>query len=453
MNLIWPGSAYEADDDEVTAKVAAAAQTAAPPPAPAEPAEQPSPAGKEAGPRGGPQPTSAGTLLASKTPGDPTASTAQSEGPPAAAAPAAPPAQADVATPVRGVPVAPVPAWDHVLAGDPPRTSVSADLLASPDPDAAAAAAPLTGWRRAVRIASLGIVRPRPSREARELVADTAAVGVQLAGARTVIVANPKGGGGKTPTVVGLSATYGCVRGGRVLAWDNNETTGTLGVRTFPQRYATTAVDLLRALGHLEGAGVRAGDLAAFVRHQASGHFDVLVSDEDPARMSQIDAAAFARLHDLLTGVYEVLVVDTGNNARSPNFLAAVDVADALVIPLSLKPDSVLSAGRLIDQLRAYGRDDLVEHAVTVISDSGESGQAPADIARWSAFFEETTAAVVHVPFDPHLNVGGPITFDQLAPATRRAYLRAGARVAQVLSARPGQRPGWSTFPLKETNR
>jgi MinD-like ATPase involved in chromosome partitioning or flagellar assembly len=366
-----------------------------------------------------------------------------------------PAAQEDVTTPVRGVPVAAepaVPPWTHVVDGEPPTAPASADLLASPDPAAAAAAAPLTGWRRGVRAISLGLIRPRPSRQSRELVADTAAVGVQLAGSCTVMVANPKGGGGKTPTVVGLSATFGLVRGGRVLAWDNNETMGTLGVRTFPQRYATTAVDLLRALSHLEGQGVRAGDLAAFVRHQASGHFDVLVSDEDPARMNQIDAAAFTRLHDLLTGVYELLVVDTGNNARSANFLAAVDVADALVIPLSLKPDSVLSAGRLIDQLRAYGRADLVERAVTVISDGGESGQAPADVARWSAFFEQTTAAVVHVPYDPHLNVGGPIAFDQLAAATQRAYLRAGARVAQVLSTRPGQRPGWSGFALKETN-
>jgi MinD-like ATPase involved in chromosome partitioning or flagellar assembly len=430
MSTIWPGSAYE---DE--------------PPAPptddtADTVEDPGTAGHRPAPG---HPGTPGQLLAATAAARPPLVVARI---PADDMVARIPAD-DMDTPVRGVPAVPAPAPAPAAAPVPglevpaSMTPSTADLLTAPDPAAAVAAAPVTGWRRGVRVLTAGLVRPGPSREARELVIDTAAVGAQLAGPKTIVVANPKGGGGKTPTVVGLAATFGHTRGGRNLAWDNNETMGTLGVRTFPQRYATTVVDLLRALDHLEATGARAGDLAAFVRHQASGSFDVLVSDEDPGRMTQIDAAAFRRLHGLLTGVYELLVVDTGNSARSANFLAAIDVCDALVIPVSFKPDSVVSAGRLIDQLRAYGRGDLVERAVTVISNGGDSNQQPADVARWSAFFERTTAAVVHVPFDPHLAVGGPISFDQLAGTTRRAYLRAAAEVAAVLTTHPGQPVGW----------
>jgi hypothetical protein len=42
------------------------------------------------------------------------------------------------------------------------------------------------------------------------------------------VVANPKGGAGKTPVTLLLAGAFGVARGGGVLAWDNNELRGTM---------------------------------------------------------------------------------------------------------------------------------------------------------------------------------------------------------------------------------
>ena len=48
----------------------------------------------------------------------------------------------------------------------------------------------------------------------------------------TIVVANPKGGSGKTPTTLLLAGALGQARGGGVVAWDNNELRGNMHLRT-----------------------------------------------------------------------------------------------------------------------------------------------------------------------------------------------------------------------------
>lgn len=292
-----------------------------------------------------------------------------------------------------------------------------------------------TGWRALVRRLTFGTIAPQAGAGELAQIADAAAARARWRGPKTVVVVNPKGGAAKTATTVGLAATFGDVRGGAVLAWDANETLGTLGLRTPAVPNPGTVVDLLHRIGSFETQMARRGDLADIVRAQESGNFHVLASDEDPGRMSQIDASAFARLHDVLFRYYDVLVIDTGNNPRADNFTAALEVADALVIPLSWAEDKVVTAGRLIDQLEQMRRGDLVRRAVTVVTGAPGSSVTAEQIATWRAWFEERTAGVVEVPIDAHIAGGGPILFDQLAPATRRAYLAAAAAVGRVFTA------------------
>jgi len=92
------------------------------------------------------------------------------------------------------------------------------------------AARPTVGWQARVHTWTRGRITPAPSaadRRHRELVA---AVQAPCIGPRLVAVVNPKGGAGKTPAVLAAAATWGAHRGS-VVAWDDNETRGTLGMR------------------------------------------------------------------------------------------------------------------------------------------------------------------------------------------------------------------------------
>lgn len=316
---------------------------------------------------------------------------------------------------------------------DPAPTSApvsSVDVIAGLMTDKPVAHRPAgAGWRAALRRASFGRVQPRAgAREAQEL-ADRAAVCAQWSGTKTVVVANPKGGSGKTPTTLGIAAAFGDLRGGSVIAWDNNETLGTLGIRSTPGSMATTALDLLARLDRFEHADVQRGDLNQFVRHQAA-RFDVLASSEDGRRMAQIGDREFRRIHRVLARYYDLLVVDTGNNIQAPNFLAAADIADVLVIPVRWAEDVVLSAGRLIAQLQAIGWGSLAAGAVVVVTGSPSPAVRPEQIRQWRTWFEENTAAVVQIPHDPLVAAGHAIDFYQLTAPARRAYVRTAAVVA-----------------------
>ncbi len=208
------------------------------------------------------------------------ASPAPAPNPATAPAPVARPAPAAVA-PAPAAPVVPAP-----IAGVAPAASGAEAALALPGAHAARVptlqdllsgrAAPksgpaMSGWRAGVRTASGGLIKLGPSPAELRLRKAVGAVQRSLDGPKTVVVINPKGGANKTTATVLIAAAFGTHRGGYTLAWDNNETRGTLGWRAQPTRHINTAVDLLRDLEHFrdDGAG-RIGDLDNYVRTQGS---------------------------------------------------------------------------------------------------------------------------------------------------------------------------------------
>lgn len=305
------------------------------------------------------------------------------------------------------------------------------DLLAA-RPEAPAGPAE-RGWQRSVRRLTGGLIAPRPSRAELQRRAAIASVQRTLDGPKTVVVLNPKGGAHKTTATLMIAATFGIHRGGYTLAWDNNETRGTLGWRSARARHANTAVNLLADLDRLTDLrSARVGDLDNYVRAQGSAQFDVLASDEDAASAASIDADAFSALHRTLARFYRVMVIDTGNNMRASNWQAALAAADQLVIVSTIREDTAQSAAWAIDALRATGHEDAVRRAVTVLS-------APAiDVdpdlrGRLHAHFGQLTRVVLDVPHDPALVAGGPLIIDDLAGSTREAWLAVSAAVAAGL--------------------
>lgn len=305
------------------------------------------------------------------------------------------------------------------------------DFLADrPTPPSALAEA---GWQGAIRRLSQNSICPAPGRRERRHLDAVEAVQRRLDGPRTVVVVNPKGGAHKTTATLLLAATLGILRGGYTLAWDNNETRGTLGWRAPLAGHTNTAVDLMREVDRFADPVLgRIGDLDRFVRNQGSAQFDVLASDEDAAGAATIGAREFEQLHTALRRFYRIILVDTGNNMRSSNWEAAVAAADELVIVSTVREDTVASAVWLVDGLRERGYQAKVSNAVTLLA--APSGQTDVQLLnRTRAHFSDLTREVLDVPYDRSLVSGGPLNYQALLPGTREAWLHASAAVMRGL--------------------
>ena len=236
-----------------------------------------------------------------------------------------------------------------------------------------------------------------------------------------------------------LAATFATLRGGYTLAWDNNETRGTLGWRAVPARHTNTAVDLLADLERFQQVrGARVGDLDNYVRTQGAAQFDVLASDEDPAASASIDADAFQRLHGTLSRFYRILVIDTGNNMRASNWEAAIAAADQLVIVSTIREDTAASAAWLVDGLRAQGprrqgrargHDPLGARLLERPGPVGAGCTTTSPSSPGPSSTSRTSQSLV---------AGGPIDFSALSKPSRDAWVLATAKVAEGPLTDPG---------------
>jgi MinD-like ATPase involved in chromosome partitioning or flagellar assembly len=287
------------------------------------------------------------------------------------------------------------------------------------------------GIQATLRKSTFGLVSLSPGRREQELRHDLDVIRRNFGGLRQITVVNPKGGAGKTVAVLMLAMTLGQRRGGYVLAWDNNETQGTLGMRAQQDFHHRTVRDLLRDLAIFRGTRGRVGELSQYVRAQGEGMFEVLASDESATAGEMLTDVAFGEIRDVVSRFYKIIVVDTGNNVRAPNWQAAVDATDQLVVTLSARNDSAETAARMLDHLEQTGRTRLVRQAVTVLSMPQHAREMDADSIE--RHFAARTRAVVPVPYDRLIDTGEPIRYGQLTTATHSAWLKVAASVAEGL--------------------
>ncbi|WP_433320787.1 chromosome partitioning protein [Micromonospora chersina] len=277
----------------------------------------------------------------------------------------------------------------------------------------------------------IGLVRLAPGRQEQEMRRDIEMVRRNFGGLRQVTVVNPKGGAGKTVAILLLAMTFGQKRGGYVLAWDNNETQGTLGMRAQQDFHSRTVRDMLRDLAQFQGPHGRVGDLSQYVRSQGEGMFDVLASDESATGGEMLTAAAFAEIREVVSRFYKLIFVDTGNNVRAQNWQAAMDATDQLVVTMSARNDSAETAARMLDHLEQSGRQRLVRQAVTVVS--MPPSRKEIDLPAIQEHFAARTRAVLLAPYERLIDTGEPIRYGQLSSATRDAWLKIAASVAEGL--------------------
>lgn len=313
------------------------------------------------------------------------------------------------------------------VAPDAPRHSRKSFLSAEPVAQPAR-----QGWRGVLN--RLGM-RLNPGPVEVEWRQDVQAVSQHWPGARTVAIANEKGGSGKTPTAVMLSAVFARYGGAGVLAWDNNETRGSMDKRTQHANHESTVVDMLPQVSHLLSPSASAADLATYTHHQPADKYDVLHSDTSLLGQHQMTGDDVKAIHRVASRYYRMLVMDSGNNREAGNWLAMLELADSLVIPCTDVEDSAETGALIIDALHAQGTPhglQLAKNAVAVVSQKTNSKEGRAEAQRMREGWEGLVREVVAIPYDPALR-SGVIHFDSLRPATQRAWLRAAAAVARGL--------------------
>jgi MinD-like ATPase involved in chromosome partitioning or flagellar assembly len=252
-----------------------------------------------------------------------------------------------------------------------------------------------------------------------------------LGGPRVLAFANPKGGVHKTTATVLAAATIGGVRGRGVIAWDDNELRGTLGLRAGSARHARTIRHLVNDLAEVESLPtVELGEvLDDYLRHASDNSYDVLAGEESPRFARQLDPYTVRRVLELLRRTHDVICVDTGNNVESPNWQTVLQMADQLVITSVPREDAAFTADWMLDLLHDTGLGDLAANAVTLLScPTPNPSPLLRDLAK---HFASRTRAVAVVPYDPALESGSSIEHTALQPATRRAWLQAASTMME----------------------
>ena len=217
-----------------------------------------------------------------------------------------------------------------------------------------------------------------------------------------------------------------------MLAYDGNPEVGTLGWRTEQGSHESTVLDVLKRSERLLSASAVSGDMAGYVHHQSADRFDVLRSDDSLVGTHVMTGDDVDVIHAVASKYYRLLVMDSGNVDRGSDWARMIAHTNQLVVPTTTMEDRAEAA--LLTLKALHERDEhaahLAENAVVIVSQWQPGEKAVAE--RIAEGFRPYVREVVTVPFDPALK-SGRIVHSALSAASRRAWLRASAAVAQGL--------------------
>ncbi|MFG2088882.1 AAA family ATPase [Spirillospora sp. NPDC048824] len=305
-----------------------------------------------------------------------------------------------------------------------PQEPQNADSLSSENLLGERRIAPSSGWRRAVYKATAGGIHPGESQtdlRRKDLIARARTV--VAGGHHRVAVMSLKGGVGKTTTTTGLGSMLGSFRGDRVIAVDANPDRGTLSDKVRLETAATVR-DLLNNRDQIH----RYADVRAFTS-QNEARLEILASDRDPAVSEAFSAEDYAAVAVVLEQYYSVCITDCGTGLLHSAMAGVLSLADQLVLVSSPSVDGARSASATLDWLEAHDHSHLVRNGVVVLSMVRNRTRSQVDLDKLQAHFESRCRAVVRIPYDDHLEEGAEVELEQLAPATREAYLTLAAVV------------------------
>ncbi len=288
-------------------------------------------------------------------------------------------------------------------------------------------ARPSSGWRRLVYRSTAG--RLNPGLSAAEAVRHRliSRVRTPLPGTHRVVTASLKGGIGKTTVTAVLGLTLAEYRGDRVIAVDANPDAGTLADR-LTGHVGMTVRDLLDNLHTIHSLT----DLAHYT--SLAGRLQVLASEQDPAMSEAFSRDEYEAVMTVLARHHNVLLTDSGTGLVHSAMGGALAHADTLVIVGAPTLDGASRASKTLDWLVAHGYGHLVERAVVALCHDRSSRAI--DYQMIHDHFASRCSAVVDIPPDPHLMVGGLITLGEMRTGTRDAFLTLAAHIGDQFNRR-----------------
>ncbi len=252
----------------------------------------------------------------------------------------------------------------------------------------------------------------------------------------SVLVNNPKGGTGKTPTAILLGGVLAAIRGGSVAILEVSDDPGALNFRAEGNPLLGLG-ELVRDVDHVHTAG----HLAGYTAPQTS--FASVIGST--GRRDRLTGESVVAVSNVIDDFYSIRVMDSGNVPTSSAFRGAVSVSDVLVIPVMNAGDSVLEAIQLLEELRAAGgpATELANRAIAIRLTDGrpENDAVREEVERLLS--QAGVSALHEIPYDAHIAERGQLTLSRLNPATRDAFVAAAASVVRSLqtavSAAPTQ--------------
>jgi MinD-like ATPase involved in chromosome partitioning or flagellar assembly len=317
-------------------------------------------------------------------------------------------------------PVAQVPPPGLAMPADvqPPYLDLSTiALLGQPK------AKPTKGWRRWLYASTFTLVNVGEGAKATRRKTLNAQVSRPLRDCYRIAVLSLKGGVGKTTITATLGATFATVRGDRVIAVDANPDRGTLSQKV-PLETPATVRHLLR-----DAEGITSYSDVRGYTSQGPSRLEVLASESDPAVSEAFSSDDYSRTLQVLERFYSLVLTDCGTGLLHSAMSAVLSKADLLIVVSSGSVDGARSASATLDWLDAHGHQQLVSNSVAVIN-AVRPRSGKVDLRKVDDHFARRCRAVLHVPFDPHLEEGAEIELDRLKPATRDALVELAAVVA-----------------------
>ena len=287
------------------------------------------------------------------------------------------------------------------------------------------------GWRHAMARMTLGLLKPSATGAEVTYLEDQRIIRqATWTRAVNVLVTNEGGGTSKTPTCIILAGILASIRGGYVAALEATESRGYLDRRAEGTQQ--------RGLDELLGGAARvrsAGNVGGYVAPQTS-HADVLGS---VATRPELTGDGVLTLRRVIDTYYRISITDSGNSHLHSAYLAALDTADAAVIPCLVSAKAMAGVQAALTTMRGRGGhvSALADRTVIVLGHDGgpEDPMLAASIRQ--GLEQLGVRAVVEVPFDPMIRADAEITLADLSAPSRVAWTCVAARVVEALLAAP----------------